>query len=39
VILIQAHVRGWITRRAAERDKHNIVVIQVGYHITLFLKF
>lgn len=31
MILIQAHIRGWIARRAVERDKRNIIIIQVGF--------
>lgn len=36
VILIQAHVRGWIARQGVARDKHDIVIIQVRCHCTCF---
>lgn len=30
-IIIQSHIRGWIARREATRERHRVVVIQVRY--------
>lgn len=30
-IVIQSHVRGWIARQEAARERHRVVVIQVRY--------
>lgn len=30
-ITIQSHIRGWIARREATRERHRVVVIQVRY--------